>query len=333
VVYLAADRWVNLGRWFVVISGVGLIVTLIRYPEGLAAAGHEVAGRLHRFRPFRVPQHRRAAPAAEEAAAAAVSGTVLVAEGVSVRYGGVLAVSGVDLHVDAGQVVGLIGPNGAGKTSLIDAMTGFAKADGSVVLGGDRIDRLRPHQRVRRGLARTFQALELYDDLTVEENVSAAIFGASPQHRAGLVDAALERAGLAEVRDRPAGELSQGERQLVSIARACACNPSVLLLDEPAAGLGPRDTRRLGERIRGIAASGTGVLLIDHDVSLVLEVCDHIYVLDFGQVLVEGDAATVRNDPAFAEAYLGTLQPAAEPAPEPTAPDSSSAPAATPATS
>ncbi len=307
VVYLAADRWVDLGRWFVVLTGVGLIVTLIQYPEGLAAAGHRLAHRLHGFRMFRVPQRHPEEHAAAPPALPAHEGTALAVEHLTVRYGGVMAVADVDLHVDVGKVVGLIGPNGAGKTSLIDAVTGFARAEGAVLLHGERIDRLKAHVRVRGGLARTFQSLELYDDLTVHENVSAALFGTARKHRPGQVDAALERVGLSELEEREAGELSQGERQLVSIARACACEPTVLLLDEPAAGLGPKDTEELGERIRAIAASGTAVLLVDHDIGLVLDVCDYIYVLDFGQILVEGDAEAIRNDKAFAEAYLGTL--------------------------
>src|SRR5262249_23536441 len=156
--------------------------------------------------------------------------------------------------------VGLIGPNGAGKTSVIDAVTGFAPAEGSVSLDGEPLDALAAHRRVDRGLARTFQSLELYDDLTVEENVSAAVVGASRSARRREVDSTLARVGLGELRDRHAGELSQGERQLVSIARATARNPNVLLLDEPAAGLDPIDTKRLGERIRDLARSGMGVL-------------------------------------------------------------------------
>jgi sulfate-transporting ATPase len=241
-------------------------------------------------------------------------GVALEIDHLTVRYGGVVAVSDVSMRVPAGSVVGLIGPNGAGKTSVIDAVTGFARHDGTVSLNGAPIDRLAAHARVRRGVARTFQALELYDDLTVEENVSAALFGATRAHRDGLVTAALDRVGLQPLADRHAEELSQGERQLVSIARAYACDPSVLLLDEPAAGLDPADTVKLGERIRGIAESGVGVLLVDHDIGLVLAVCDHIYVLDFGEVIAEGDPATIRVDPALVDAYLGTIH-----APAPTA--------------
>lgn len=306
VVFLAFDRWAHLGEWFAIITGVGLIATLIRYPEGLAAGGHELAKRLPQLRlgSRRVPSGPLPIAIADPPADA---GPALAVEHLTVRYGGVVAVSDVSLRVDAGKVVGLIGPNGAGKTSVIDAVTGFARADGTVVMNGERIERLPVHARVRRGLARTFQALELYDDLTVEENVSAAVFSTAREHRYGHVTAALERAGLSAQRDKHAEELSQGERQLVSIARACASDPRVLMLDEPAAGLDTADTRRLGTRIRDIAATGTAVLLVDHDIALVLSVCDYIYVLDFGAVILEGEPATIRTDRGLADAYLGTL--------------------------
>jgi len=317
IVFLAMDRWVDLGRWFVVLSGLAVIVTLIQWPEGLAAGLHQIARRLRRYRVFR-PLRTAPAPsvpaqtAATPSVAVATLGNVasLAVEHLTVRHGGVVAVSDVSLRVDAGRVVGLIGPNGAGKTSLIDAVTGFTRAEGTVALNGERIDRLAPHTRVRRGLARTFQALELYEDLTVEENVSAALFSTTRTHRHRQVVTALERVGLGALAERKAEELSQGERQLVSIARAYACNPSVLLLDEPAAGLDPTDTRRLGERIRDIAAAGKGVLLVDHDIGLVLSVCDYIYVLDFGELIAQGDAPAIRADRAFAAAYMGTLHTA-----------------------
>jgi sulfate-transporting ATPase len=281
---------------------------VIGYPEGLVAAGHGIARRMPDLRIVR-RQPRHASPQAIDLSERTVDRSVpsLEVERLTVRYGGVVAVSDVSMRIEPGSVVGLIGPNGAGKTSLIDAVTGFARAEGSIRLHGEPVDDLAVHARVRRGLARTFQSLELYDDLTVEENVSAALFNAPPQRRHGLLNAALDRAGLSAVREHHAGELSQGERQLVSIARACASGPTVLLLDEPAAGLGPADSARLGERIRNIASSGTAVLLIDHDIALVLDVCDYVYVLDFGSLVSEGDAATIRADRALAEAYLGSL--------------------------
>jgi ABC-type branched-subunit amino acid transport system ATPase component len=306
IAFLAADRWLHLGRWFAVLTGVAVIAILIFFPEGLAASGHALASRLRRFRLFRPLRAPRPAPPAVAGIERETRREALVVEHLSVRYGGVVAVDDVSLRVDGATVVGLIGPNGAGKTSVIDAVTGFAPAQGSVALDGEPLDAFAAHRRVRRGLARTFQSLELYDDLTVEENVNAAVVGASRSVRRREVDATLARVGLSSVRDRHAGELSQGERQLVSIGRATARNPNVLLLDEPAAGLDAIETKRLGERIRELARSGMAVLLVDHDIAFVLDVCDYIYVLDFGKVVTEGQPANLRDDPVLAEAYLGT---------------------------
>jgi sulfate-transporting ATPase len=313
IVFLALDRTVHLGKWFAVLTGVGLIATLIRHPEGLASGGHDLARRLARLnvaRPRRATSRQVVPLTLADAPVTADAGPALAVDGLTVQYGGVVAVSEVSLHIDPGAVVGLIGPNGAGKTSFIDGVTGFARATGAVRLNGREVERLPAHTRVRRGLARTFQALELYDDLTVEENISAAAFSTAREHRQRQVTAALERAGLAELRDRRAEDLSQGERQLVSIARACVSDPRVLLLDEPGAGLDSADTQSLATRIRDIAGSGTAILLVDHDISLVLGVCDYIYVLDFGELILEGDPASIRADQGLADAYLGTLHEA-----------------------
>ncbi|WP_163549643.1 branched-chain amino acid ABC transporter permease/ATP-binding protein [Candidatus Frankia nodulisporulans] len=249
-------------------------------------------------------------PVPAEQNAALLSGADRVpldVEGVTVRYGGVVAVSDVSLCIAPGQIVGLIGPNGAGKTSAIDAITGFARASGTVRLGEERLDTLATHVRVKRGLARTFQSIELYDDLTVSENVSAALAGVQADHRHRTLAAALDLVGIADRADRAAGELSQGERQLVSIARAIATGPRVLLLDEPAAGLDTTESAWLGEKIRSISRSGVGILLVDHDVALVLDVCDHIYVLDFGKVIASGSPDEIRANRAVADAYLGNV--------------------------
>ncbi len=245
-----------------------------------------------------------------EPAAAAGTGPALRVENLRVRYGGVVAVADVSLRVDRGRIVGLIGPNGAGKTSVIDAVTGFAPATGSIELAGRHIEGLAPHARVRAGLGRTFQQLELYDDLSVEENVSVAAFGGRQDNRRAAVARALDNVGISALADRPAGELSQGERQLVSIARACVAEPSALLLDEPAAGLATKESAWLGERIRDLRSSGTAILLVDHDVALVLRVCDHVYVLDFGTVIAEGPPDTIRSNRAVADAYLGAMHDA-----------------------
>jgi len=321
ITFIALDRWVDLGEWFGVITGVLLILTLIKNPEGVAAAGHEFADRWARWRtsrraldagverpPVAAVERPAVAPVATAAAVDPVDGAAaLQVDHLTVRYGGVVAVNDVSLRVDSGKIVGLIGPNGAGKTSVIDAVTGFAAATGTVELAERRIDRLAPHARVRAGLARTFQSLELYDDISVEENVSVAALGGRQAHRRAAVARALDSVGISALGDRPAGELSQGERQLVSIARACVAEPAVLLLDEPAAGLDSEESTWLGQRIRAIASSGAAMLLVDHDVNLVLNVCDHVYVLDFGVVIAEGSPEEIRSNRAVADAYLGTM--------------------------
>jgi ABC-type branched-subunit amino acid transport system ATPase component/ABC-type branched-subunit amino acid transport system permease subunit len=330
IVFIALDRWVELGEWFQVITGVLLIVTLIAHPEGIASGGHQLADRVARWRAGRrttdAGRERSAvvagAPAVEEGerppdlgpalepAAAGGTDPALRVENLRVRYGGVVAVADVSLRVDRGRIVGLIGPNGAGKTSVIDAITGFAPATGTIELAGQHIETLAPHARVRAGLARTFQQLELYDDLSVEENVSVAAFGGRQADRRVAVARVLESVGISGLSDRPAGELSQGERQLVSIARASAADPGVLLLDEPAAGLDTKESAWLGERIRDLRSSGTAILLVDHDVALVLRVCDHVYVLDFGAVIAEGPPDAIRTNRAVADAYLGAIHDA-----------------------
>ncbi|HZM41962.1 MAG TPA: branched-chain amino acid ABC transporter permease/ATP-binding protein [Acidimicrobiales bacterium] len=316
ITFIALDRWVNLGEWFAVINGVLLIVTLIANPEGIAAAGHEIADRWARWKAGRragevVAERPAVAPVPAPAVAAVDgAGSALRVDHLTVRYGGVVAVSDVSLRVEPGQIVGLIGPNGAGKTSVIDAVTGFAPAEGSVELAGRSLAGLAPHVRVRAGLARTFQSLELYDDLSVEENVSVAAVGGRQAERRAKVARALAGVGIAGLAERSAGELSQGERQLVSIARACVGEPAVLLLDEPAAGLDSDESTWLGDRIRSIGTAGTGLLLVDHDVNLVLGVCDHVYVLDFGKVIAEGPPEAIRADRTVAAAYLGTMHDA-----------------------
>ncbi len=311
IVFIALDRWVHLGEWFPVITGVALILTLIFHPEGVASIGHRVADWLAQRRARRGPVRPRAEPRdvkppPTSPTGAESSAPALEVESLTVRYGGVIAVSDVSLHVARGAIVGLIGPNGAGKTSVIDAVTAFAPARGAIRLGGVDVAGLPPHARVRAGLARTFQSIELYDDLSVEENLSVAVLGADRHHRHHAVSRALERVGIETLRDRPAGELSQGERQLVSIARACVAAPQVLLLDEPAAGLNSTESALLGERIREISRAGTSVLLVDHDVRFVLDVCHPVYVLDVGQIIAEGSPDEIRADRAVADAYLGT---------------------------
>jgi ABC-type branched-subunit amino acid transport system ATPase component len=233
----------------------------------------------------------------------------------TVRYGGVAAISDVSLDVAAGTIVGLIGPNGAGKTTLMDAVTGFAAMSGDVILAGQSIAALRPHQRIRLGLGRTFQGIELYDDLTVEENVGVG----DQSRRRGDRDLSVLFAmlGLGGLRARPVAELSQGRRQLVSIARSLAGRPSLLLLDEPAAGLDSRESEWLARRLQDIRASGVSMLLVDHDMNLMLSLCDSLYVLDFGSVIASGPPAQIRANEKVISAYLGaTPAPATVKPPE-----------------
>jgi ABC-type branched-subunit amino acid transport system ATPase component len=244
------------------------------------------------------------------------SGPLLDTVGLTVRYGGVVANSDVSIHVDAGEVVGLIGPNGAGKTTFVDAVTGFTPADGAVTLAGQRIDRLAPHRRRLAGLARTWQAGDLFTDLTVRQNLAVAsgrsllrnLWDDLSGRRSSVpdVETVLETCGLRTVADRRPGELSPGQQKLVGVARALVGTAHVVLLDEPAAGLDTDQSSEFGVQVRAMAKDGLGVLLIEHDMSLVFDVCDWVYVLDYGTVIASGTPDAVRVEPAVVTAYLGS---------------------------
>jgi len=228
-------------------------------------------------------------------------------EGLSVAYGGVHALVDADVAVAPGRLVGLIGPNGAGKTTFIDAVSGFTPATGRVWLNGEDVTGLPPHRRARAGLGRTWQAGDLFDDLTVAENLAVAARPTMRRRPGGHADprGVLARLGLEAVADRPATELSQGQRKLVGVARALVAEPSVVCLDEPAAGLDTDESRDLGRRLRALVDEGAAMLLVDHDMGLVLSVCDEVVVLDFGRVIARGTPDEVRTDHTVIEAYLG----------------------------
>jgi branched-chain amino acid transport system ATP-binding protein len=242
---------------------------------------------------------------------------VLKATGISVRFGGLHAVDEVDLEVGEGQLVGLIGPNGAGKTTFIDAISGFVRSEGTVELDGADLTRLPPHARARRGLARTWQSIELFDDLSIGENLLVASHRpptwktvletvSVPGDASAEIAPALRLLGLDEVVDRMPTELSQGQRKLAGIARALVAKPRVVCLDEPAAGLDTVESEELGARLRALADDGQAMLLVDHDMGLVLGICDEVVVLEFGHVIARGAPDVVRNDPQVIGAYLGS---------------------------
>jgi ABC-type branched-subunit amino acid transport system ATPase component/ABC-type branched-subunit amino acid transport system permease subunit len=299
LVYVAIQRWLSLGNWYAAITGALLVLTVVRNPEGIVGPLHAL---LDRWAPARAaPQPAPTRLRVVDGTGRLSDGPVLSVRGVGVRYGGVVAVDDVSFEVQPGTIVGVIGPNGAGKTTLLDAISGFAPAMGRVALRGDDLNGRPPHERVRSGLARTFQHIELYDDLSVLENVVVGRAGRSGPELARLLDVV----DLTDVAHRPAGELSQGRRQLVSVARALASNPDVLLLDEPAAGLDTAESRWLGDRLRSIRDTGTAIVLIDHDMHLVLSLCDEIHVLVFGRLVASGPPDVITADANVAAAYLG----------------------------
>ena len=239
--------------------------------------------------------------------------SVLRTTNLSVRFGGVHAVEDADVVVEEGELVALIGPNGAGKTTFIDAITGFVRYTGRAELDGKDLEGMAPHERARRGLARTWQSTELFDDLSVRENLTVAahrpsflaLVGDLVGKRIGESAAAEQLLDLGSIADATPDHLTQGQRKLVGVARAIAMQPRLLCLDEPAAGLDTRESEDLGQRLRKIADAGTATLLIDHDMGLVMTICDRITVLEFGRVIAAGSPDEVRRDPRVVKAYLG----------------------------
>jgi branched-chain amino acid transport system ATP-binding protein len=239
----------------------------------------------------------------------------------TVRYGGVVANNAVSIAAKPGEITGLIGPNGAGKTSFVDAITGFTPYTGDVTVHGQSLAGLPVHRRTTRGLVRTWQAGDLFDDVTVAQNLEVALEGFRPlspwsdlvgrRHKAqaALIEDVLTRLRINHVRDRRPGEVSLGERRLVGVARALVMSPKVLLLDEPAAGLDSRESEQLGATIAEIAEEGTAVLLIEHDIDLVLKISSQVYVLDYGRLIASGPPAHIRQDSAVVAAYLGEPTP------------------------
>ena len=233
---------------------------------------------------------------------------ILEAREISVRFGGHMAVDQVDLDVEAGQIAGLIGPNGAGKTTIFNVLTGLqASTAGRVLLAGDDITSVAAHKRARLGMARTFQRLELFGSLTVRDNVltAAELVRDVDRRPADVTDELLARVGLSSEADQRADSLSTGNARLLELARALAGRPTVLLLDEPASGLDEQETDRFAAILNGLADEGMAVLIVEHDVPLVMRLCQVITVLNFGVVLASGTAAEIPSNAQVADAYLG----------------------------
>jgi ABC-type branched-subunit amino acid transport system ATPase component/ABC-type branched-subunit amino acid transport system permease subunit len=358
VVYALLDKFVGVSSsGYLLIAALGLIVSVIFNPEGVAGRIRSLAQHLPGVRLAGAAVGVAGVGAVDSVAAAAgVSvasdvvgvvddGAVALRDGggvvagrcasrppaapqaaswleladLSVRYGGVVAAAGVNLRVQTGQIVGLIGANGAGKTSVIDAASGFARHSGRVTLGGRALEGMSAHQRYRCGLARTWQSSELFVDLTVLENVQVACEGGGPLQAlrdcvwpkpgAGQEEAAewLDLFGLGYCASRLPTELTLGQTKLVSLARALGAGPAILMADEPAAGLSTSETAEFAKALRRVATEkNVGVLLVEHDVELVTELCDYVYVLDFGRIIAYGTPAEIRTDQNVISAYLGS---------------------------
>ena len=245
-------------------------------------------------------------------------------EGITVRFGGHVAVDGLSLSAPVGRITGLIGPNGAGKTTTFNACSGLQSvAAGRVFLDGEDVSHLGPAPRGRRGLGRTFQRMELFDSMIVVGNVGAGrearLAGLNPlRHLWGSpkenidtrqrLKEALDRCDLNDVAGTMVGDLSTGRRRLVELARVMCSGARMLLLDEPSSGLDSSETKRFGAILRSLVEDdGAGILLVEHDMTLVMNVCDYLYVLDFGHLIFEGTPAEVHDSPVVRAAYLGEL--------------------------
>ena len=313
------SRW---GSVVVLASGAGALLVLVSHEHGIVDLWTVRLAALRARLPW-TARRVRAVPRVGTARPSRGQATSLRIDGLSVSFGPVTAVKDVSLTVQSGEVVGLIGPNGAGKTTLIDAACGLVNSRGSVALGARQLGKLSVRARANAGLGRTFQGVELFDDMTVEENIASAAESRGiksflvdlvwPRRTAvpPIVSSAVEELELAPNLASYPDAMTTGKQRLVGIARSLANGPSILLMDEPTAGLDDDETAELGRLIRRLADEwGIGVLLVEHDINLVASICDRVVAMVHGEVVRDGTAAEVLTDVGVIEAYLGPGDPA-----------------------
>jgi ABC-type branched-subunit amino acid transport system ATPase component len=330
LMFVVMDRNVDLGQSYALLAGVGLVTTAIFNPQGVAgktAEGFAESRQRKLAKSGKVPKEQETRHDVVQQLSVDYSpqprpnfdavDTVLEISGLTVKYGGLVALNDANLSVRQGEIVGLIGPNGGGKTTFIDAVTGFTSAQGEVVFKDHSLSGLSPHIIARRGLRRTWQSVELFSDISIADNLLVAIEDSTirgtlrdlvfpvQNKRERDVSRALAAVGLNVSVKTETSELSLGQQKLLGVARALVAEPTLLMLDEPAAGLSSSETVALGRQIVDISQTGVSILLVDHDMDLVLEVCDRIFVLDFGRIIASGTPDEIRANPAVIEAYLG----------------------------
>lgn len=322
------SNWDGVGRYIQLISGISILLMVLLYKDGVAAEWVKMfrfAKKLRKWGRTHVIELADVSDGdIDMKEQKQVPPKTLIMEGLTVQYGAVVAVNDVSYELRPGSVTGLIGPNGAGKTSLIDAISGFTESTGTVTLvdgtteSESDLSKASPVRRARAGVARSFQSLELFEDSTVFENISVAadpqdfrsyiydlVWPINPPFPPEVVRAIIEFQ-LDQELHRDVKDLSYGKRRLLAIARAVAMHPSVLLLDEPAAGLSAIESAELAVVVRRLAEDwGMAVLVVEHDMNFVMEVCDEVMVLDFGELIASGSPENVRSDPAVIAAYLG----------------------------
>ncbi|MDB5928919.1 MAG: amino acid/amide transporter ATP-binding protein 1, family / amino acid/amide, partial [Polaromonas sp.] len=304
------------GSYETIVFGIVLVLMLKYLPDGLWS-----------FVDRRLPRARRKedwkdAPALPSRAKPALGELVLDVQAIRKEFGGLVAVKDISFQIRASQIVGLIGPNGAGKSTTFNLITGvLALTRGDVVFRGQKIGGLRSRQIAARGMSRTFQHVKMIPDMTVLENVAlgahlrgakgvlSAMTRLNRQEEKQLLQEAqrqLERIGMGEFLHEQAGNLAMGPQRLMEIARALCSDPALLLLDEPAAGLRHQEKKALGGVLRQLKSEGMSILLVEHDMDLVMDICDHLVVMEFGTYLMEGTPAQVQQSPEVRAAYLGT---------------------------